>query len=160
MSARMIKAATEGSIVDVRKRAFMKKFGKYAVVGAGMATLMTPTLSSANSYCGEGSGHVSTEMEVGDARVLHGTWDADRIYNEEGWMAQLRRTDTGYEIAQGTISTDDNLHAGTFTGRLWPEEDNLWKGSGTADFQGQTWAWEAIGDPATRDITWTYCPGT
>jgi len=36
--------------VDLRKREFMGKFGKYAVVGAGMATLMTPTLSTANSY--------------------------------------------------------------------------------------------------------------
>ncbi len=29
--------------VDAEKRAFMKKCGKYAAVGAGMATLMTPT---------------------------------------------------------------------------------------------------------------------
>lgn len=36
--------------VDAEKRAFMKKFGKYAVVGAGMATLMTPTLSTAGNY--------------------------------------------------------------------------------------------------------------
>ena len=33
--------------VDAEKRAFMKKCGKYAAVGAGMATLMTPTASSA-----------------------------------------------------------------------------------------------------------------
>ena len=33
--------------VDAEKRAFMKKFGKYAVVGAGMTVLMTPTASRA-----------------------------------------------------------------------------------------------------------------
>ncbi len=36
--------------VDLKKREFMEKVGKYAVVGAGMATLMTPTASSANCY--------------------------------------------------------------------------------------------------------------
>ncbi len=36
--------------VDLEKREFMGKVGKYAAVGAGMATLMTPTLSTANSY--------------------------------------------------------------------------------------------------------------
>ena len=36
--------------VDAEKRAFMKKFGKYAAVGAGMATLMTPTASTAGHY--------------------------------------------------------------------------------------------------------------
>ena len=41
--------------IDAEKRAFMKKFGKYAAVGAGMATLMTPTLSSAGNY-GRSSG--------------------------------------------------------------------------------------------------------
>ncbi len=36
--------------VDVQKRTFMKKFGKYAAVGAGMAVLMNPTSSSAKNY--------------------------------------------------------------------------------------------------------------
>jgi len=36
--------------VDAQKRTFMKKMGKYAVVGAGMSVLMTPTDSSANAY--------------------------------------------------------------------------------------------------------------
>ena len=35
--------------VDAEKRAFMKKAGKYAAVGAGMATLMSPTSSVASS---------------------------------------------------------------------------------------------------------------
>ncbi len=35
--------------VDLEKREFMEKAGKYAV-GAGMATLMTPTLSTAGNY--------------------------------------------------------------------------------------------------------------
>jgi hypothetical protein len=36
--------------VDLKKREFMGKVGKYAAVGAGMATLMTPTLSTAGNY--------------------------------------------------------------------------------------------------------------
>ena len=56
MSARIVKATTERAIVDVRKRAFMKKFGKYAIAGAGMATLMTPTRSSARGYAGQNAG--------------------------------------------------------------------------------------------------------
>ena len=36
--------------VDLQKRAFIKKFGKYAVVGAGMSTLMTPAFSYADNY--------------------------------------------------------------------------------------------------------------
>ncbi len=36
--------------IDLKKREFMGRMGKYAVVGAGMATLMTPTDSSANCY--------------------------------------------------------------------------------------------------------------
>ena len=36
--------------MDKGKRAFIEKFGKYAVAGAGMAVLMSPTSSSANSY--------------------------------------------------------------------------------------------------------------
>ncbi|WP_201352052.1 hypothetical protein [Hydrogenimonas urashimensis] len=157
MSAEIIKTP-EVEVVDAKKRAFMKKFGKYAVVGAGMATLMTPTLSSANNYCGSGSGHVTNEMQVGDSRVVSGTWDTNAIDNEDGWMAQLDRTETGYHIEQGTISTTDNLHAGTFTGDLWPIDENLWNGQGTAVFQGQSWSWTALGDASTRDITWSYCP--
>jgi len=39
-------------IVDLQKREFMGKFGKYAIVGAGMATLMTPNASASfNSGC-------------------------------------------------------------------------------------------------------------
>ena len=64
MSARMIKATTEGTIVDVRKRAFMKKFGQYAIAGAGMATLMTPTLSSAQNYDGRGTGSIVNHVET------------------------------------------------------------------------------------------------
>ena len=36
--------------VDLKKREFIGKVGKYAAVGAGMATLMTPTLSTAGNY--------------------------------------------------------------------------------------------------------------
>ena len=40
----------EETSVDLTKRSFMVKAGKYAVVGAGMATLMTPGASSAGNY--------------------------------------------------------------------------------------------------------------
>ena len=39
--------------IDFEKRKFMDKVGKYAV-GAGMATLMTPTLSTADNYKARG----------------------------------------------------------------------------------------------------------
>ncbi len=38
--------------VDSTKREFMVKAGKYAVVGAGMATLMTPGASASDHYGG------------------------------------------------------------------------------------------------------------
>jgi len=40
----------EKTSVDSTKRDFMVKAGKYAVVGAGMATLMTPGASTAGNY--------------------------------------------------------------------------------------------------------------
>ena len=40
---------TEQVSIDLKNREFMEKVGKYAV-GAGMATLMTPTLSTAGNY--------------------------------------------------------------------------------------------------------------
>lgn len=43
--------------IDMDKREFMGKVGKYAI-GAGMATLMTPTLSTAGNYgCNNGWGN-------------------------------------------------------------------------------------------------------
>lgn len=42
--------------VDSTKREFMKKAGKYAVVGSGMATLMSPRASTAGNYGGGHSG--------------------------------------------------------------------------------------------------------
>ena len=50
MSAEIKDATEETAAVDAQKRAFLKKFGRYAAAGAGMATLMSPTLSSANNY--------------------------------------------------------------------------------------------------------------
>ena len=40
----------EEASVDLKKREFMGKFGKYAALGARMATVMTPTLSTAGNY--------------------------------------------------------------------------------------------------------------
>jgi len=57
MSTEMNDVKTEKKLeVNAEKRAFMKKFGKYAVVSAGMATLMTPTKSSAGNYGGGNTG--------------------------------------------------------------------------------------------------------
>ncbi len=52
MSDEIIKTTKEETSVDVQTRTFMKEFGKYAAVGAGMAVLMNPTSSSANCYGG------------------------------------------------------------------------------------------------------------
>ena len=49
MSNRLDEVTENSSSVDLKKRAFMGKVGKYAI-GAGMATLMTPTLSTAGNY--------------------------------------------------------------------------------------------------------------
>ncbi len=52
MSIELDKVVNDEVSVDVQKRAFMSKFGKYAAVSVGMATLMTPTASLAfNSGC-------------------------------------------------------------------------------------------------------------
>ncbi len=40
----------EETSVDSKKREFIAKAGKYVVVGAGMATLMTPRASTAGNY--------------------------------------------------------------------------------------------------------------
>lgn len=37
--------------VDLEKRKFMSKFGKYAAVSVGMATLMTPNASASFNSC-------------------------------------------------------------------------------------------------------------
>ena len=58
--------------VDLKKREFMGKMGKYAVVGAGMTVLMTPTASSANNHgthCGTGKKHHGWKKH--HARVNH-----------------------------------------------------------------------------------------
>lgn len=39
--------------LDGEKRAFLNKFAKTALAGAGMSILMTPSLSSANHYAGK-----------------------------------------------------------------------------------------------------------
>ncbi len=50
MSNKLDEVTKKEANVDLQKREFMGKVGKYAAVGAGMATLMTPTLSTANNY--------------------------------------------------------------------------------------------------------------
>lgn len=52
MSRKLDESNNNEAIVDLQKREFMGKFGKYAIVGAGMATLMTPNASASfNSGC-------------------------------------------------------------------------------------------------------------
>ena len=50
MSTELNDLTEQEANVDIKKREFMDKMGKYALVGAGMATLMTPTASSAGNY--------------------------------------------------------------------------------------------------------------
>ncbi len=69
MSTEIDDVKTEKKIeVNAEKRAFMKKFGKYAVVGVGMATLMTPTKSSACNYPSGG-------CSCGTSNYSNTTWD-------------------------------------------------------------------------------------
>ena len=57
MSTRKNDITKDEARVDSQKREFLGKVGKYAV-GAGMATLMTPTLSTAGNYdCNNGWGN-------------------------------------------------------------------------------------------------------
>ncbi len=46
------KIQTEETKVVAEKREFMKKFGKYAIVGAGMTVLMTPAKSQRSDISG------------------------------------------------------------------------------------------------------------
>jgi len=56
--------------VDAEKRAFMKKFGKYAAVGAGMSVLMGPGVSKANAYdCNSGK---TPCTDGGDNGIING----------------------------------------------------------------------------------------
>jgi hypothetical protein len=57
MSAKKIIDGTKWESVDLKKREFMGKFGKYAALSAGMAVLMNPTASTANSYQNNGWGN-------------------------------------------------------------------------------------------------------
>lgn len=56
MSNKLNKKTETDVTIDLEKRKFIGKCGKYAV-GAGMATLMTPTVSSAISSCNNGWGN-------------------------------------------------------------------------------------------------------
>lgn len=55
MSNKLDDVIADSISVDLKKREFMGKVGKYAI-GAGMATLMTPTLSTAGNYGGRNNG--------------------------------------------------------------------------------------------------------
>ena len=74
--------------VDAEKRAFMKKFGKYAVVGTGMAVLMTPTASRAGGSSTSGSSgyHCDTIKKKLDSSDIQGIIDSVKQ-----WFAPLNR---------------------------------------------------------------------
>lgn len=57
MSSKSDNVIDNSTNVDLEKRKFIGKCGKYAIVGAGMATLMTPTTSSAISSLNNGWGN-------------------------------------------------------------------------------------------------------
>ena len=74
MSAEIINATEEETKVDVQKRAFMSKFGKYAAVGAGMSVLMTPAFATANMYgptCATGVYYREVTKEHPDSLIRH-----------------------------------------------------------------------------------------
>ena len=66
-----IKATEEETQVDVQKRAFMSKFGKYAIAGAGMGLLMGPAMSTANAYDSDYFGHDTNSNGLTDTCSQH-----------------------------------------------------------------------------------------
>jgi len=58
--------------VDLQKREFMGKFGKYAIVGAGMATLMTPNASASGNYGAKGKKGTPDQNSVHTDTINHG----------------------------------------------------------------------------------------
>ncbi len=83
MSKELSNLTEEEVNVDLEKREFMGKMGKYAVVGAGMATLMTPTASTANCY-GKRSRHGNNGWGNGDQRAPGKSLRHNRAENHKG----------------------------------------------------------------------------
>ena len=82
MSTKKVNSETnKEASVDLEKREFMEKAGKYAA-GVGMATLMTPTLSTANSYENNGWGN-GPDSAPGNSR------DNNGAENEDGGTHQI-----------------------------------------------------------------------
>ncbi|WP_201352050.1 hypothetical protein [Hydrogenimonas urashimensis] len=163
MSVETIKTP-ETERVDAKKRAFMKKFGKYAVVGAGMATLMTPSLSSANNYAIKGRAKVKFSMpgeNEGDI-IAGGKWRSKAIHaGERNWDGYFHRVDEDRYKSTGifTYKERGNLQSGTWKG-VWNyrENKNKWVGKGVVDIgndgtvDGHWKAWRKAGSDKIR---WT-----
>ena len=88
MSAKKVNSVTNKEAnVDLEKREFMGKVGKYAAVGVGMATLMTPTASSANSYGTACSTYKRSEKKFYSVRSDHRSQRADWSKKWSSWSA-------------------------------------------------------------------------
>ena len=150
MSAEIIHATEEVSKVDAQKRAFMKKFGKYAIAGAGMATLMTPTLSSANNYAIKGRAKIKFSMpgaQEGDV-IAGGKWHSKDIKaKNRTWDGYFRKVDDDKYRSAGifTYRQQNDLQSGTWKG-VWNfnQNKNRWVGKGVLD----------IGNDGTIDGRW------
>ena len=80
MSNKLDEVTKKEANVDLEKREFMGKVGKYAAVGAGMATLMTPTLSTAGNYVARvtgNNGHGNGDQPAPGKSLFHNEAEND-----------------------------------------------------------------------------------
>ena len=168
MSAEIIDATKEVSTVDAQKRAFMKKFGKYAIAGAGMATLMTPTLSSANCYGvtikGKAKEQWHAVINENDDFVAAGNWKSNALpdITNRKWMGEFRWTNEENTRAKSkgvfTFTREEQVHKGLWEGKWrFNEDKNKWIGKGNFDLDrdgNPDGCWKAWRKAGSNKITW------
>ena len=166
MSAEIIDATKEVSTVDAQKRAFMKKFGKYAIAGAGMATLMTPTLSSAGNYVIKGHAKEQWRAIIDEDGnfVAAGSWKSKSVEaTNRKWFGQFQWTNEIRTKAKskGTFvfTQDEQVRRGLWKGRWkFNDDKNKWIGKGSFDLDrdgNSDGTWRATRVAGSNKIKWT-----
>jgi hypothetical protein len=142
----------------------MKKFGKYAIAGAGMATLMTPTLSSAGNYKIHGRAKVTFKMpgqKRGDI-IAGGKWKSKEIKaKDRTWDGYFHKVDDGKYKSAGifTMKQNNQIASGTWNG-VWNynANRNKWIGKGTLDLGNDgiiDGYWKGVKKSGRKAIRWT-----
>ena len=129
MSAEIIEATKEEIQVDVQKRAFMSKFGKYAVAGAGMAVLMTPTASSATNYFTGSVAQVSRKRPNGNI-VTRGAWETEDGSHQGLFRGRGVRAEGNNYDYRGRFRDLEQGQNYKWSGSMTYAEDRTWSGSG------------------------------